>query len=225
MLAQTDTTALHTAAGNGHVAATRALLESGVAIDKPNSRRQTALHVAAESGHTAVIEALIEHGAHHFCDINYETPIHLAAKADQINVLEFHRRTSLTNSNSFNTICLTIELFRYDSRRTVLHSAAAGCHECVIRWLVENGADVNATDRNDDSPLIVATRHGNETAVRVLLELGATVGGEVAGKLGIDPHINILVQAANSLNISIIRMLLESVEKINKHIVLEVNVD
>lgn len=95
----------------------------------------------------------------------------------------------------------------------ILYSAAAGCHECVIRWLVENGADVNATDRNNDSPLIVATRHGNETAVRVLLELGTTVGGEVAGKLGIDPQINILVQAASCLNISILRMLLKSVEK------------
>lgn len=78
---------------------------------------------------------------------------------------------------------------------------------------MENGADVNATDRNDDSHLIVATRHGKETAVRVLLELGATVGGGVAGNLGIAPHINILVQAANSLNISLLRMLLESVEK------------
>ena len=105
LLAQTDTIALHVAAGNGHVAATRALLESGVAIDKPNSRRQTALHVAAESGHTAVIEALIEHGAHHFYDVIYETPIHLAAKAGHINVLEFCRRAGLTNSNSFNTMC------------------------------------------------------------------------------------------------------------------------
>lgn len=68
LLAQTDTIALHIAAGNGHVAATRALLESSVTIDKLNSRRQTALHVVAESGHTAVVEALIEHGAHHFYD-------------------------------------------------------------------------------------------------------------------------------------------------------------
>lgn len=37
LLAQTDTIATHIAAGNGHVAATRALLESGVVIDKPNS--------------------------------------------------------------------------------------------------------------------------------------------------------------------------------------------
>lgn len=172
-----------------------------------------------------MIEALIEHGAHHFYDVNYETPIHLAAKTGHINVLEFHRRAGLTDSTSFNTMCPTIELFRYNSRRTFLHSAAAGCHERVIRWLVENGADVNATDRNNDSPLIVATRHGNETAVRVLLELGTTVGGEVAGKLGIDPQINILVQAASCLNISILRMLLESVEKDQQDIDLGVNVD
>ena len=64
----------------------------------------------------------------------------------------------------------------------------------MIRWLVENGADVNATYPTGETPLDIATRQGNKTAVRVLLELGATVVGNVPSTWEIVPHRNILVQ-------------------------------
>ena len=211
LLARTHTIALQLAAGNGHVAATRALLESGVPVDKRNPRGQTALHVAAESGHSAVAETLFEHGADPFLVANHETPIHLAAKAGHINVLEFfNRRAGLTNFDS------TRDLSLYDPRRTALHSAAAGCHGYVIfviRWLVENGADVNSIDHKYDTPLNVAITQGNETAVRVFLELGATVVGKSASTRGVTAHKYTLSCAAKGLNLFILRMVLENVER------------
>lgn len=57
--------------------------------------------------------------------------------------------------------------------RTVLHYAAAGGSEEVIRNLVAFGADVNARDRAGTTPLKVAEQFEQERAVEVLRELGA----------------------------------------------------
>ena len=149
-----------------------------------------------------MIEALIEHGADALLLANQETPIHVAAKAGNTSLLEF-----------FDGLWTTKCLLRGNPRKNELHSALAGDPNYVIRWLVENGADINATYSTGETPLDIATRQGNETAVRVLLELGATVVGNVPSTWEIVPHRNILVQAAKTLNMSILRMLLENVEK------------
>ena len=51
-------TALHWAAGNGHEAVVRLLLEKGANIAAKTSEGRTALHLAAGSGHEAVVKLL-----------------------------------------------------------------------------------------------------------------------------------------------------------------------
>ena len=198
---------LHLAAANGHVAATRALLESGFNIHRVNGDQYTALHVAAFSGHSAIVETLLEYGAGLSYVGDDETPVHLAARNGHVNVLESMNKLYPSSLSQLN-----------GSGKTLLHLAAAEGHDRTIRWLVENEFDVNATDWEGRTPLFYATRLGDETAVRVLLELGATVFRAFGGRRGaisgeIEPPKGILVYATDDGKFPILQMLLENVRE------------
>lgn len=54
-----------------------------------------------------------------------------------------------------------------------LHSAAAGRHHEVCRFLIAAGADVNARQRHDFTPLHAAAQHGDAELVELFLSAGA----------------------------------------------------
>ena len=193
LFAQTATAALHLAISNGHAAATHLLLDYVGLI--PN----ISLQVAAESGHSALVELLLENDASFPMRAN-ETPVHLAAKGGYINVLETFKRWDLIKENV------------NQQGQTPLHSAAIGGHEKAIHWLAENGANVNAFDFNDRSPLYYATKLGNETAVRVLLGLGATIFDETGVAETYSNNIT-LNEAAEDGKLVILQLLLERIRE------------
>ena len=167
-----DSNALHLAAANGHAAATRVLLEYGFSVDKVDDNLQTALEVAAESGQAAVAKVLLEHDADPYRDmeehddpwLNGGTSFHLAAKGGHVKVLGLLRKY-IDSVDDPRTIRL----------QTALHFASFGGHDKAIRWLVENGADVNATDCLKRNSLDYAVNSGSETAIHFLQERGAMV--------------------------------------------------
>ena len=206
LIAQLDTTALTLAARNGHVAATRSLLESGFPINKPDASERTALCAAAESGCSTVVELLLESGADPSIigpSLGSETPFYAAARAGHVHVLE-----------SFIKTCATVDYPSDFVIERALHLAVAGGHEKTIRWLVDRGADVNGTRPDGDTPLLHAIDLENETGVRVLLELGAIAcGRKVTRSREILPQFEPIDCAALSGNLTILRMLLESTRK------------
>ncbi|THF84772.1 ankyrin repeat domain-containing protein [Deinococcus sp. KSM4-11] len=69
-----------------------------------------------------------------------------------------------------------------------LHSAVAGNHEALARLLVAAGAEVNAVQQDDFTPLMAAAQNGNAALVVFLLAAGAAAGavtsdGRTAGSL------------------------------------------
>lgn len=208
----TETTALHLAAANGHVAAIHELLVYPCIPCNLNfnSRGQTALHVATELGHSAVAEELMMFGASPFTtcvqtegfnECYEETPYHLAAKGGHLRMLV-----------GFNTRSTYRDHPLPNSSQTALHSAAAGGHEDVIRWLVNHGADIDARDIDGETPLCHAIRLGNETTVRVLLELGAVVidNHSVYHSIGQGKSKALDHASSDDEKLPILRMLLEN---------------
>ncbi len=97
-LAHARTTAIHLAAGNGHVAATQTLIEIGVPVDRINASGQCALHLAAESGHFSVVQLLLHYNADPSLVANGETPVHLAVKGGHANILEAFYKWAFTDT-------------------------------------------------------------------------------------------------------------------------------
>ena len=64
---------------------------------------------------------------------------------------------------------------RDSSQRTLLHEAASSGHTFIAAKLLENGADIDAKDRHEATPLKVAIQMGNRGAVELLLGHGAQV--------------------------------------------------
>uniref|UniRef100_A0A3B3ZJD0 SAM domain-containing protein n=1 Tax=Periophthalmus magnuspinnatus TaxID=409849 RepID=A0A3B3ZJD0_9GOBI len=146
-------TGLQLASASGHESLVRFLLRKGASVDSRNNYGWTPLMQAARFGHLSVAHMLLENGA------------------------EINGRNRLGAS--------------------VLAMAARGGHTHVVKLLLESGAYVDDYDHllntssnssppliegcgggrefMDITPLMVASQHGHEAAVRLLLEWGSDV--------------------------------------------------
>jgi ankyrin repeat protein len=71
----------------------------------------------------------------------------------------------------------------YD-RRSALHLAVAEGHVEVVKYLVSKGADVNAIDRFEGTPLDGAITGNSLAVVQFLREKGAKFGGPFVASVG-----------------------------------------
>ena len=193
-----DQTALYCAAMNNQTAAVRALLES---IPWPDDIMNSVLHVAARSGHNDVAEVLLEYGidsaSKTLLDMN--TAFLLAAENGHIRILDI-LKDHVQSVDSPRTV----------NKQTALHVAAIACEAKVVRWLRDKGADVDKFDLDGGTPLNYATRSGDESVVRILLEHGASVVNLGAES---DFRLNSLLDAVRLPNTTILELLLKSMRE------------
>ena len=141
---------MYLAACNGNLPAVRALLESGVDVNKTlhsqNIKRfPTALYLAAEHGRVATVKLLIEQGA----DPNKRqtpgrTPLSIAANS--LCVMELLKAGADVN------------LATSPSGNTPLMYAVGGMREGIVALLVHYGADASLFSQRGDTALTIAEK-------------------------------------------------------------------
>ncbi|RHZ58705.1 hypothetical protein CDV55_106519 [Aspergillus turcosus] len=169
--------ALHEAASAGQTEIIPWLLDSGVdpyctqtqyITDDFGSwhyeRRAPPVLIAAESGHTEAAKLLLDA----MPDFNYVRSL------EESPVIEFvrNRQTALLESILHRGINVDQ---RDMTGRTALFYAVKHEHISGVTLLLEFGADVNASDNHEITPLYVAAGIGLETVVELLLQRGARV--------------------------------------------------
>ena len=141
---------MYFAACKGNLPAVRALLESGVDVNKTLKSQNikkfpTALYLAAEHGRVATVKLLIEQGA----DLNKRqipgrTPLSVAA--NMLCIMELLKAGADVN------------LATSPSGNTPLMYAVGGMREGIVALLVHYGADVSLISQRGDTALTVAEK-------------------------------------------------------------------
>ena len=157
-------TALLLACKKGNVGAIGVLLNAGAKPDTANENGDTCLHNAVRGNCSKkVLETMIHHGV----DVNAtnkrkESALITACWMDNINAVNI-----LLNARTDPNIAL-------DNGDTCLHYAVRNdCCTEVIQALISYSGDVNATNEENETTLMIACHKGNTDVKNVLLNAGA----------------------------------------------------
>lgn len=157
----------------GDIETTRLLLENSARINEQvvskEGRPLTALAFAVQGGFTGTANLLLDHGANPgFIEAA------LAIEARKESLLPILERLIELRPT------LIEERDRTDNG-TLLHHAVGHGNMTVVKYLIAQGADINACDGDDRTPLDYALGTNNPGIARYLEDIGATSSDPVQG--------------------------------------------
>ena len=176
-----NTKPMYWAVKHGNVPAVRALLASGVDVDRSLFKEYIRvvyvwddfgpLHLAADEGWLPVVKALIQAGANvdnlYADDDEYENSYYPHIRSETL--------LCLAAGNGRVDICLELIKAGADvGLNTPLRDAAAVGNVDCVQVLIDAGADVNCL-RLGSAPLETAAGHGHVEIVKALIQAGADV--------------------------------------------------
>ncbi|CAL4913869.1 unnamed protein product [Urochloa decumbens] len=160
-----NTTALNTAATQGHMDVVQMLLRvDGSLALIARSNGKTALHSAARNGHVEVVRALLdaEPSIALRTDKKGQTALHMAAKGTRLDLVDALLAAEPALLNLPDT-----------KDNTALHIAARKArHEIIKSLLAKPEVNMNAINRSRETPLDTAEKMGNADVAELLAERG-----------------------------------------------------
>ena len=170
-----DTLAL--AARVGDVAAIRALIADGAAVDVRHEDGQTALQVAAASDQPSAVRALLAAGANPAVESAAgRSPLVAAAAAGHLDT------AAILIDHGGSTAA---------QRTAALYQANLNASPDLVRALLRDGADPLVHTGQDPTPLAFALEYGNQALIDAYVEQGHVLTVAAAARLG---HIEGLTQ-------------------------------
>jgi ankyrin repeat protein len=177
-------TPIQLAAARGDAAVIRVLLDAGVNVDSPNAEGQTALMAVVRTGSLEAAQLLVKRGANVNARESWggqtalmwaaaqaqPAMIRLLLKAgahvdERSSVRDWQRRvTAEGRPKDMNRGGLT----------ALLYAARQGCVDC-LKALLDKGADINQSDPDGGTAMILALLNYNWDAARFLIGAGADV--------------------------------------------------
>ncbi|MCP4438373.1 MAG: hypothetical protein GY810_05460 [Aureispira sp.] len=213
---------LHWAAFCGASKVLEALLDSGLDINTKDKYGYTPLLSAMSQHKMETIEFLIKKGA----DVNIMPKsgfnvLEFAADHKKVALAKmiFKKRTDQTTTSGalsaaaergslglikfFLKAGISVDDRTYTSSKTALMKAASSNQLKVVKYLLEQGADLKATAYQGNTTLIYAAAEGHLAIVQLLLEHGADINEQ--NKIG----WTALMQASTKNRYKVVKLLLE----------------
>ena len=126
---------------------TQLLLGQGVDVNVLDEKRETPLHIASSVGHLENIQVLLDHGAKADAEnVDGQTPLHLVSQSHFDEENSNVTRLLLQQGMNVNTRDIK-------QRATPLHFASFRGHFQIAHVLLDHGADVNARNADNQTPL------------------------------------------------------------------------
>nr|GMD90906.1 ankyrin repeat-containing protein At5g02620-like [Ipomoea batatas] len=162
-----NSTALHTAAGQGHADVVDLLLEIDSNLAKiARNNGKTVLHTAARMGHLEVVKSLVnkDPSIGFRTDKKGQTALHMAVKGQNVDiVLELIKPDPSVLAIGDN------------KENTALHIATRkGRPQMVQRLISIEGININAVNKAGETALDISEKFGTPDVVTMLKEAGAT---------------------------------------------------
>ena len=157
-------TALILACKRKHVDAIYVLLKAGTDINIADKTGETCLiHAAIGDCSSEVLQAIIDYGADvNAIDKDSRTALIWACKRKHVDAIHVLLKAG-SNTNIADT----------NGKTCLMYAVDAVCSKEVLQALIDHGADVNATDKNNRTALIGACTKRLLDAIHVLLKAGS----------------------------------------------------
>ncbi|CAJ0580832.1 unnamed protein product, partial [Mesorhabditis spiculigera] len=155
-----EATTLHMAAAGGHANIVKILLENGASAEDENAHGMTALHLGAKNGYVSILEAF-DHHLWKKCSKE--------GNSDFVNEMLKHVPASIRSEPPIYNH-LVVKEFATEYGFTPLHLAAQSGHDALVRMLLNQGVQVDATSTTMNViPLHLAAQQGHIAVVGMLL--------------------------------------------------------
>ncbi|XP_023223427.1 transient receptor potential cation channel subfamily A member 1-like [Centruroides sculpturatus] len=182
---------IHEAAKNASANALKALLDWGQSrgyakedmMKCYDADGNVPLHSAVHAGDIKAVKLCLESGAvistqQH----DLSTPVHLACAQGAMEIVKL----MFESQNEQKSSCLSIS----DAQKmTPLHCAAMFDHQDLVEYLITEGADITAPDKEGRSVLLLAAARGAWNTVKILLKMGANISDHDNGNRNLLHHV------------------------------------
>ncbi|KAL6343253.1 hypothetical protein AAG906_022169 [Vitis piasezkii] len=159
-----NSTALHTAAAQGHIDVVHLLLETDPNLAKiARNNGKTVLHSAARMGHLEVLKALVSKDPSIVfrTDKKGQTALHMAVKGQNVEIVHALLKPDPS-------------VMSLEDNKEIQHYILQQERVFVQCLLSVEGIKMNATNKAGETPLDIAEKFGTQEIASILREAGAT---------------------------------------------------